>query len=121
MSKGHRAPGLLSLGTLYNVGFWVFYSSPEPLDHLGQFKGKHIALGPKGSGIRVAGEKVFAAAGVTDANADLSSIGGDDAFDALKTGKVDAVWTTSPPGAPIIQSVLHAPNVRLFDFKNADA
>jgi TRAP-type uncharacterized transport system substrate-binding protein len=34
VSNGKRAPGLLSLGTVYNQPFWIFYSSAEPLDRL---------------------------------------------------------------------------------------
>src|SRR5262249_37831023 len=32
VSDGKRAPGLLSLGTVYNQPFWVFYSSNERLE-----------------------------------------------------------------------------------------
>src|SRR5215468_10173962 len=30
VSDGKRAPGVLSLGTVYNSPFWLFYSSSEP-------------------------------------------------------------------------------------------
>lgn len=46
VSDGKHAPGLLSLGTVYNNPFWLFYSSNEPFDRLAQFKGKRIAAGP---------------------------------------------------------------------------
>ena len=52
ISDGERAPGVLSLGTVYTNPFWIFYSSDEPLDRLSQLKGKRIAAGPVGSGIR---------------------------------------------------------------------
>ena len=34
VSDGERAPGVLSLGTVYTNPFWIFYSSDEPLDRL---------------------------------------------------------------------------------------
>ena len=30
VSDGNHAPGLLSLGTVYNQPFWIFYASNEP-------------------------------------------------------------------------------------------
>src|SRR5438105_11828760 len=40
VSDRKHAPGILSLGTVYNQPFWIFYSSSEPLDRLSQLKGK---------------------------------------------------------------------------------
>ena len=42
VSDGKRAPGLLSLGSVYNNPFWVFYSSKESVDRLSQLEGKRI-------------------------------------------------------------------------------
>ena len=36
VSDGEHAPGLLSLGTIFNQPFWIFYSSNEPFDRLSQ-------------------------------------------------------------------------------------
>ena len=57
VSDGKHAPGLLSLGTVYNNPFWLFYSSSEPFDRLSQLKGKRIAAGPVGSGTRSSAEQ----------------------------------------------------------------
>ena len=46
ISDGKHAPGLLSLGTVYNNPYWIFYSSNEPIDRLSQLMGKRIAVGP---------------------------------------------------------------------------
>src|SRR5262245_25715496 len=48
VSDAKRSPDLLSLGTVYNQPFWIFYSASEPLDRLAQLKGKRIAVGPAG-------------------------------------------------------------------------
>src|SRR5215469_6993917 len=34
VSDGKHAPGLLSLGTVYNNPYWIFYSSNEPFERL---------------------------------------------------------------------------------------
>jgi TRAP-type uncharacterized transport system substrate-binding protein len=44
LSNGKHAPGLLSLGTVYNQPFWIFYSSNASLDQLSQLKGKRISI-----------------------------------------------------------------------------
>src|SRR5713226_6121359 len=64
-SDGEHAPGLLSLGIVYNNPFWVFYSSAEAFDRLSQLKGKRIAVGPAGTAVRQAAEHVLGADGVT--------------------------------------------------------
>ena len=68
LSDGKHAPGLLSLGTVGNAPFWFFYSSNEPFDRLSQFKGKRIAAGPVGSGVRFTAEKILGKAGLNSEN-----------------------------------------------------
>lgn len=67
VSDGKRAPGLLSLGTVYNQPFWVFYSSNERLERLSQLKGKRIAVGPEGSATRLSAGKILGKGNVNDA------------------------------------------------------
>jgi TRAP-type uncharacterized transport system substrate-binding protein len=69
VSDGKHAPGLLSLGTVYNNPFWLFYPSNEQFDRLSQFKGKRIATGPVGSGTRLSAEQILGKAGVNSENA----------------------------------------------------
>ena len=71
ISDGKHAPGLLSLGTVFNLPFWMFYSSSEPFDRLSQLKGKRIAVGPAGSGTRLAAEKILGKAGLNSETATL--------------------------------------------------
>src|SRR3974390_647422 len=54
ISDGKHSLGLLSLGTVFNLPFWIFYSSNEPFERLSQLIGKRIAVGPVGSGTRAA-------------------------------------------------------------------
>jgi len=65
ISNGEQHPGVESLGIIYNNPFWIFYASNEPLDRLSQLKGKRIAVGPIGSGVRTIADKVFGTDGVT--------------------------------------------------------
>jgi TRAP-type uncharacterized transport system substrate-binding protein len=121
VSDGNHSPGLLSLGTIYNIPYWVFYASIEPLDRLSQLKGKRIAVGPVGSGTRHAAEKILRKGGVNAATATLLPFAGNDAVDALRDGKVDVVWIIGAPYAPAIQALLTNPSVRLMTFPMAEA
>jgi TRAP-type uncharacterized transport system substrate-binding protein len=121
ISDGKHAPGLLSLGTVYNNPFWLFYSSNEPFDRLSQFKGKRIAAGPKGSGTRSSAEQILDKSGVNSENAVLLPFAGSAAVEALNDGKVDAVWILGAPDATAVQSLLQNPNVRLMGFPTAEA
>ena len=121
LSNGKRAPGLLSLGTIYNQPFWIFYSSSESLDRLSQLKGKRIAVGPPGSGTRYAALKILGKAGVNSETANMLTYGGSAAVKALNNGFVDIVWMVGAPTARAIQSLLRNPNVRLMNFPMAEA
>src|SRR5262249_35512968 len=121
VSDGARAPGVLSLGTVYTSPFWIFYSSAEPLDRLSQLKGKRIAVGPVGSGIRFTAERLLGRSGVDATTATLLPFGGGATVAALDEGKVDVVWITGLPDAPAISSFLRNPKVRLMSFPMADA
>jgi TRAP transporter TAXI family solute receptor len=47
-----QAAGLVSLGSLYYEPLWIFYRDAAVLDRLSQLKGKRLAIGPEGSGVR---------------------------------------------------------------------
>jgi hypothetical protein len=121
ISNGERAPGVLSLGNVYTNPLWIFYSSDEPLDRLSQLKGKRIAVGPVGSGIQFAAERLLGRSGIDSTTATLLPFAGAAAAAALNEGKVDVVWTAGPPDAPTVNSLLRNPKVRLMSFPRADA
>jgi TRAP-type uncharacterized transport system substrate-binding protein len=121
VSDGKQAPGLLSLGTVYNNPYWIFYSAHEPLERLSQLIGKRIAVGPAGSATRVAAEQILGKAGVNSESATLLPFGGSAAVDAVNDGEVDAVWIFGAPDAPAVHSFLHNPNVRILGFQTAEA
>ncbi len=121
ISNGEPAPGVLSLGTVYTNPFWIFYSSDEPLDRLSQLKGKRIAVGPVGSGIRFSAERLLGRSGVDSTTATLLPFGAAAAVAALNESKVDVVWIAGLPDAPAISSLLRNPKVRLMSFPMADA
>ena len=121
VSDGKRAPDVLSLGTVYNQPFWIFYTSNEQLDRLSQLKGKRIAVGPEGSATRFTSEQILGKGGVNSETATLLPFAGSAADKALNEGKVDVVWIIGVPDATAVQSFLRNPNVRLMSFPTAEA
>src|SRR5262249_47129997 len=121
VSDGKHAPGLLSLGTVYNNPYWIFYSSNESIERLSQLIGKRIAVGPVGTGTRAAAERILGKAGVNSETATLLPFIGSAAVEAMNDGKVDAVWIFGTPDSPAIHSLLHNPNVRIMGFQTAEA
>ena len=121
VSDGKHAPGLLSLGTVYNQPFWIFYNSNESVERLSQLIGKRIAVGPVGSGTRYAADQILGKGGVNSENSTLLPIAGSAAVEAMNSGKADAVWIIGAPDSTSVQSFLRNPNVRLMSFPMAEA
>jgi len=121
VSDGKHTPGLLSLGTVYNNPFWIFYSSNELFDRLSQLKGKRIAVGPEGSATRYSAEQILGKGGVNSETATFMPFGGAAAVDAMNDGKVDAVWILGAPDATAVNSLLRNPNVRIMSLPMAEA
>jgi hypothetical protein len=112
---------VLSLGTVYDQPFWIFYPSNQQIDQLAQLKGKRIAVGPVGSATRHTAEQVLGKGGVTSETATFLPFAGSAADKALAEGQVDAVWIIGVPEATAVQSFLRNPNVRPMSFPMSEA
>ena len=121
LSDARHAPGVLSLGTVYDQPFWIFYPSNQQFDQLAQLKGKRIAVGPVGSATRHTAEQVLGKGGVTSETATFLPFAGSAADKALAEGQVDAVWIIGVPEATAVQSFLRNPNVRPMSFPMSEA
>ena len=121
ISNSTQAPDLRSMGLIFNVPFWVFYSAGQPLDSLTQLKGKRIAVGPEGSGARYVAERVLSRANIDAKTATLLPLAGDSAVAALNKGAADAALLVGGSDAPSVESLLNDSNVRLMNFSSADA
>jgi TRAP-type uncharacterized transport system substrate-binding protein len=121
ISNSAQAPDLRSMGLIFNVPFWVFYSGGQPLESLTQLKGRRIAVGPEGSGARYVAERVLGRANIDTKTATLLPLAGDSAVEALNKGAADAVLLVGGSDAPSVESLLNNSNVRLMNFSSADA
>jgi TRAP transporter TAXI family solute receptor len=121
ISNSAKAPDLRSMGLIFNVPFWIFYSASQSLDSLTQLKGKRIAVGPEGSGARYQAERILNRANIDAKTATLLPLAGDAAVEALNKEAADAALLVGGSDAPSVESLLNNPNVRLMNFSSAEA
>lgn len=115
-----EASPILSLGSAFYEPVWVFYRGPVELDRLHQLKGKRIAVGQEGSGVRSLAMKLLEA-NELDARENLIPLGGLKAAEELQQGRLDAIFIIAAPEAPVVQVLLRSPGVRLMSFAQANA
>jgi TRAP-type uncharacterized transport system substrate-binding protein len=116
-----EANNLVSLGAIGYSPLWVFYRSRETLDYLSELKGKRIAIGPEGSGVRkfaIALLKLNNSLAPPTVLVDLSSAA---ANKALLEGTVDAVMIIGAEDNALVKELLYNPAVNLMSFRQAEA
>jgi TRAP-type uncharacterized transport system substrate-binding protein len=121
VSDSNHAPRLESLGRVDYLVFFIFCRAGEAVTDLTQFKGKHIAIGPVGSGTRIVAEKVLRASGVTAENTTFLPLAGRSAVDALDAGQADVLFLGNVLDAPLIQALMRDPGVQLLSLPRAKA
>lgn len=121
LSNGEDAPNLSSMGLISNVPFWIFYPSSESLTDLSQLKGKRIAVGPEGSGVRYTAERLLGKADINAKTATLLPFSGDAAVEALMNGRADVALIVGGSDAPSVAKLLTNPKLRLMHFSTAEA
>ena len=113
--------GLVSLGTLFTEPVWLFYRANLDLNRLTQLKGMRVNVGAEGSGIPKLFRDLLTANGLKEGSVKLSTLDDKPAAAALLEGKIDAAVFSSAPNSSVIQKLLRAPAVDLFDFSQAEA
>ena len=121
LGLGSDPAGLVSLGSIYYEPLWVFYRNPEPIDQLVHLRGKRIAIGAEGSGTRKLALELLEASGAAAAPTRLLPLGGLEAVEALKAGKVDAIFLVGPANSGSVWASFYSEGFRLMSFALADA
>ncbi len=116
---------LVSLGSLTLEPLWVFYrpqktdSVATELAQLPKLAGKRLAIGAQGSGTYKLGLELLAASGVTEKEAALLTMPGDQAVTAMRQKQVDAVFVVSPPDSQPVRDLMAMAGVKLMSFSQA--
>jgi TRAP transporter TAXI family solute receptor len=116
-----KSETLASLASLYFEPLWVFSRlAPGPGD-LREMRGRRLAIGPEGSGVRPVARTLLAVNGVTESSARLLPLTGVDAVQALRRGAVDTVFLIASAESPAVKEMLRTPGLTLLSFPRADA
>ncbi len=117
---GEDDSGLLSLGSVFYEPVWVFYRGERRLDRLTDLRGKRIAIGQEGSGVRQLAQQLLRANEIK-AGDHLVSLSGLKAAEELQQGRIDAAFIIAAENAPVVQVLLRSPGVKVMSFAQADA
>ena len=117
----HAPVNVVMLASLYYEPLWVFHRDAATLDNLNELRGKRIAVGSEGHGVRAFVVPLLVANGVTEANSTLVAVGNQDALRALQAGQVDAVAFVGGAQSSAVGDALRDPTIKLLDFRRADA
>lgn len=112
--------GLLSLGSMFYEPVWVFYRGEKHLDRLTDLRGKRLAIGQEGSGVRQLAQQLLKANEIP-AGDHLVPLSGLKAAEELQQGRVDAVFVIASEKAPVVQLLLRSPGIKVMSFAQADA
>ncbi|MCX5821400.1 MAG: C4-dicarboxylate ABC transporter substrate-binding protein [Deltaproteobacteria bacterium] len=120
-SSPSEASNLVSLGAISYAPLWVFYRSEETFDYLSELKGKRIAIGPEGSGVRKFSIALLKMNHNADSPTVLLDLSGVAANKALLEGTVDAVMMLGAEDNALVRELLYNPHVKLMNFRQAEA
>lgn len=112
--------GLLSLGSLFYEPVWVFYRGDKKFDRLTDLRGKRIAIGQEGSGVRQLAQQLLVANEIP-LGKNLAPVAGLKAAEELQQGRIDAAFIIAAESAPVVQVLLRTPGVRVMSFAQANA
>jgi TRAP-type uncharacterized transport system substrate-binding protein len=112
---------LTMLMTLYYEPLWIFYRDPATLRQLDELRGKHVAIGSPGSGVRAFIEPLLVANEITSSNTSLIPLVNLEALHALQRGEIDAALFIGQVQFPAVWEALHDPSLKLMSMERADA
>lgn len=112
--------GLRSLGSVFYEPVWVFYRGDKKLDRLTELRGKRIAIGQEGSGVRQLAQQLLKANEIP-VGSNLVALAGLKAAEELQQGRIDAAFIIASEKAPVVQVLLRSPGVKLMSFAQSGA
>jgi len=107
--------GLLSLGSVFYEPVWVFYRDERTLTRLTELRGKRIAIGQEGSGVRQLAHQLLEANDIPPGE-QLLPLAGLVAAEELQQGRIDAAFIIAAESAPVVQVLIRSPGVKLMSF-----
>src|SRR5574338_234383 len=112
---------LITLGSMYVEPLWIFYKGNRELTRLTELAKRKVAIGAAGSGTQLLALQMLTATGIPTDSPNLLPMDGKMAAAALLDGRIDAAFMVAAPEAPLVQTLLVHPDIRILDLVHAQA
>jgi TRAP transporter TAXI family solute receptor len=122
-APGERRRELASLGTISRQPLYILVNAASAPERLSELAGKHVVVGPEGSGTRVLALALLEANGIRPGGATtLLELDDDLVGDALATGGVDAAFLMGDSASPrVIRDLIQRPGVHVVRLSQTEA
>lgn len=113
--------GVEGLGSIFFEPVFVFARRELGATRLADLAGRRIAIGPEGSGTRALSRALLEFNGLALTEHETLPLGGQEARDALRAGRIDAAIFVIAHPLPGLAEMFADPQVVLLGFERADA
>jgi len=110
---------LSTMASLFYEPLWLFYRAEQPVNYLFELRGKKIAIGEEGSGVRTLALQLLQDNEVTTENTTFVEIPSKNATEQLMANEVDAAFFVISPTAELVTTLMSNPDIKLMSFKRA--
>ena len=111
---------LFSLGSVFYEALWTFCRCPEKTVPLKDWRGWRVSIGPEGSATHPLALKLLALNGLDSGKLQLFDYPPEAAAKALLEKQLDAAVILSGWESPVVQRLMHAPEITVLGFPRAD-
>jgi TRAP transporter TAXI family solute receptor len=122
-ADAQAANSIEAIASLYFEPLWVFHRADLSIKHLGDLKGRRIALGETGSGSYLLATQMLAMNGIRDGQdgTEFLNQSGLQAALSLERDRIDAAMFVLGPESPLLPQLLEDPQIVLMDFSRQKA
>ena len=122
-ADAHAANSIEAIASLYLEPLWVFHRADLKVDHLGDLKGRRIAVGESDSGSSLLATQLLTMNGILDGRDGTEFLhqSGRHAASSLNSEQIDAAMFVVGPESPILQQLLEDPQIVLMDIARQHA
>ncbi|HEX9050333.1 MAG TPA: TAXI family TRAP transporter solute-binding subunit [Anaeromyxobacter sp.] len=122
-APGEARRALASLGTISRQPLYILVYAAKAPERLSELAGKHVVVGPEGSGTRVLALNLLKANGIEPGGpTTLFELDDDLVGDALASGGVDAAFLMGDSASPrVIRDLVQRPGVKVVQLAQVDA
>ncbi|MDH3235940.1 MAG: TAXI family TRAP transporter solute-binding subunit [Alphaproteobacteria bacterium] len=112
--KGKKVGNLRAIANLYPEAVHLVVRRDAKITKVADLRGKRVSLGPRDSGTRVDAEIILRAHGITTRGIKAQYLAPGPSADALREGKLDAIFLVAGPPAQAIVTLANSTEIALI-------